>query len=86
MDDIWKELRKVIDIETKAFAEKQAINTAKQLNEVYEATRKEMKNETLIDKLNAFAKGQLPFSYPAVCREAIAEIERLEAEVKANEH
>jgi len=72
VDDIWKELRKVIDIETKAFAEKQAINTAKQLNEIHEATRKEMNDRTWIYTRDM----------GALYREATAKIEALEAQLK----
>ena len=85
-EDFWKKAGEAIDAQIKELAEKRAINTAKYLNESHAAARKEM-NHNLIERLNTIANEELPWSYPpwsypAVCREAIAEIERLELEIK----
>jgi hypothetical protein len=73
-DDFWKKAGEAIDAQVKELAEKRAINTAKQLNEIYEATRKEMNDKTWTYKRDL----------GALYREATAKIERLEALINFN--
>lgn len=94
-DDFWKKAGEAIDAQTKDLAEKRAINTAKYLNEIHGAARKEMNKDIrawmyqfplgsgnwgLSFQEPAFAKGTPLYSHPGP--DAFAEIERLEAEVK----
>ena len=82
-DDFWKKAGEAIDAQVKELAEKQAINTEKQLNEIHEAVRKEMKNETLIERLKVVGKYyNTHHDLFLLCREAVAEIERLTEELK----
>ena len=93
-DDLRKTLGEAIDAQVKGLAERQAISTAKYLNESYAAVRKEM-NHHLINRLNTIANGfqyaiqygsqyTAQWNYGAVCREAVAEIERLEKMMEQN--
>jgi len=77
-DNFWKKVGEELNAQIKKLTEKQAINTAKQPNEIYEATRKEMKNETLIGRLET-EKRYVSRATARLIGEAIAEIERLEA-------
>jgi hypothetical protein len=70
VDDIW--LREAIEAQIKELAEKRAINTANQLNEIHGAVRKEMNDKTWIYTRDV----------GALYREATAKIKTLEAEVK----
>jgi chromosome segregation ATPase len=80
-DDFWKKAGEAIDAQVKELAEKRAINTAKQLNEIHGAARKEMNNETLIEQLKRaehFYVGEVS----PLFRKAVEKIERLELEIK----
>jgi chromosome segregation ATPase len=78
IEEQYKEIREIgeenirLEAEVKELAEKRAINTAKQLNEIHGAVRKEMNDKTWIYTRDM----------GALYREAAAEIERLEAEAK----
>ena len=52
-EDFWKKAGEAIDAQIKELAERRAINTAKYLEEIHGAARKEMKNETLLERLQA---------------------------------
>jgi hypothetical protein len=80
-ENFWKKVSEGLNAQIKELAERRAINTAKYLNESHAAARKEMKNETLIERLKRVERYYFGEVSP-LCREAIAEIERLEAEVK----
>lgn len=80
-DDLRKTLGEAIDAQVKELAERQAINTAKYLNESYAAVRKEMNNEKLIERLKRAERYYVGEVSP-LFREAAAEIERLEKELK----
>ena len=82
-DDFWKKAGEAIDAQVKELAEKQAVNTAKQLNESHATARKEMKNETLLARLE-HEKYYVGRATTSLIVEAIAEIERLEAQLEQN--
>jgi hypothetical protein len=72
VDKVWKKVGEELNAQVKELAEKRAINTAKQLNEIHGAVRKEMNDKTWIYTRDM----------GALYREATAKIETLEAEVK----
>lgn len=94
-EDFWKKAGEAIDTQIKELAKRRAINTAKYLNEIHGAARKEMNKDIkawmyefptgsgkvgLSFEEPAFAKGTPLYSHPGP--DAFAEIKRLEAEVK----